>query len=94
MSVHRYETVDVETDAEPLFKAFLGVPGVNVTYVDSDMLGPLYRHVSPGSPVYPVIAEIYAIEKDEPIQVEPEEPRQLPWYRRLIKYLKGMFIND
>ncbi|GIP21060.1 hypothetical protein [Paenibacillus sp. J22TS3] len=72
MSAHRYETVDIETDDELLFKTFLSVPGVNVSYVESETLEPLYRHVSPGSPVYPLIAEIYAVEEVKPIQDEPE----------------------
>lgn len=95
MDIHRFETVDLETDNEALFKAFIAVAGVNVSYVDSDILSALYRQLAPDSPVYPILADLYGIEEETKQESEPELiVQRLPWYRRLINYIKGVFGID
>lgn len=95
MRLHKVDTVDIDTDNDTLFKLFLPVPGVKVTLVPSSALSGLRRHLSPGSPIYPFLAEMCA--EDEPKEVEEieavSEPRR-PWYIRIFKFIKGVFLND
>lgn len=96
MRVHRFETVDLETDDEALFKVFIAEAGVNVRYVDSDTLSTLYRQLAPNSPVYPILVDLYGIETEAKPEQEPEkvEAPRLPWYRRLLNFIKGVLRID
>lgn len=94
MESHRFETVDLETDDEALFMAFIQEAGVNVSYVDTDNLTALYRQLQPDSPIYSILAELYQIENEtqEEVKTEPELPALLlPWYRRFFNYIRGLF---
>lgn len=99
MRIHKVDTVDIETDSETLFKLFLPVAGVKVTLVPSSTLSGLYRQLSPGSPIYPILEDIFfEKEEDEPTEEikeieENPEPRK-PWYIRFFQYIKGVFLND
>lgn len=95
MRLHGFETVDAETDSDTLFKIFMAAPGVNIKLVSSNNLSGLYRHLAPGSPIYPILESVCGVHADEELtegEGEPETP-VLPWYIRLIKYIKGVFIN-
>lgn len=95
MRLHKADTVDIETDNDALFKLFLPVPGVKVSLVPSSALSGLRQHLSPGSPIYPILAEMCAEDESEEIEEieEVPEPRK-PWYVRIFKYIRGVFLND
>ncbi|GAE08155.1 hypothetical protein JCM10914_4421 [Paenibacillus sp. JCM 10914] len=88
--------MDVETDNDILFKLFLPVPGVHTSLVPSSALSGLHQHLSQGSPIYPILAEICAEDEPEEEAEEFEEVPELrkPWYIRIIQYIKGVFLND
>ncbi|MBY0158192.1 hypothetical protein H0178_20745 [Cytobacillus firmus] len=96
MRLHKVDTVDIETDNDTLFKLFLPVPGVKMTLVLSGTLSGLYRQLSPGSLIYPLLEEICAETEPETVEEPIEEttgPRK-PWYIRIFQYIKGVFLSD
>ncbi|MFD0675286.1 MULTISPECIES: hypothetical protein [unclassified Paenibacillus] len=84
--IHRIETVDIETDSESVFKSFLSIPGVNVSFVLPSDLRSLHDLFLPHSIVYPMICELYL---PEPIdKSQPNEKVSLWW--RFLNLIGGL----
>lgn len=95
MKAHGANTVDMYTDDDGLFKAFMPVVGVNVQFDSAAGLSGLYAHFRSDSPQYRVIRELWipqaeSAHEDEQITEEIEMKRPSIW-RRIIKYIKGLF---
>jgi len=96
MRAHNVDTVDVETDNDLVFKIFMTVPGIKVSLVAPSELSGLRQQLSPGSPIYPLLADVCEPEEpeEEEEQAEEQPEPRIPWYVRIIKYIRGVFIND
>lgn len=91
LRVHGIDTVDVETDVEDIFKALHSLPGMSVRLMLSSELRYLYDLLAPNSNIWPLLAELYAIE-DAPAGPKNEAPTHVkePSWKRLIKYVEGL----
>jgi hypothetical protein len=65
MYSHEIKTVDLQTDSEQIYKTFVSVPGINVSLVLSPDLASLYNLLSPDTPEFAVIQELYLMETTE-----------------------------
>ncbi|KQN97588.1 hypothetical protein [Paenibacillus sp. Leaf72] len=90
IGAHSIESIDLRTDSEVVFKAFLPVLGINVAFTHKEELASLYRVFRPGTEEYEVIRELW-ITPETPSPLLIKKPTR--WERFKTK-IKGVFNND
>jgi hypothetical protein len=88
LAAHKVDTVDMLTDSDDVFKTFLPILGVNVSFTPASELGSLYRVFEKDSDEYPSISELWF---PEVTAAEPEVTRLTLWRRifnAIIKLIK------
>ncbi|WP_373230375.1 hypothetical protein [Cohnella sp.] len=96
MRIHEVQSVDLFTDSEDAFKAFLPAAGINVHYETKAELRDVYANLLPESPVFAMTRELWF--PDKPAQDseshEETETHRPSFMRRLIQFIKGVFTRD
>jgi len=91
LRIHGNDTVDVETDEEGVFKAFLSVPGVNVSFVLTSEMRPLYGLFAPHSYVWLALCELYDIaDKANESEIEVPASKEVTLWERLKQLISGL----
>lgn len=85
LATHKIDTVDMLTDCDDVFKTFLPLVGINVSFTPASELGSLYRVFEKDSDEYPSLSDLWF---PEVTAAEPEITRPTFWRRILNVIIK------
>jgi hypothetical protein len=89
LATHKVDTVDMQTDSDEVFKTFLPVIGVNVSFTMTSDLGSLYRLFRKDSAEYQSISDLWF---PELVTAKPEtsDPQTVPLWKRIFNTITNL----